>query len=220
MAIELGSAYFPSWEESPGNWDECYLGGLLLPGVCAITGLDCGPRIDKQTRRKKEGQKFADSGMKPATFTIGLTMVNQHWAEWLDILPKIYSIKPSGPREPLPIVHPLPNHMGIDVVYVKSVKPSDPTDAGIFKVSIDVEQWFQELKDPKTSKKINPKASLAALSKLGRAALQSGIVTAIPPVGPLLDRFVYGKPQPPAQKKKTKRGDKGSGGTSIPGGKR
>lgn len=210
MAIDLASSYFPSWEESPSVWDECWLGGSLLPGVTMISSIDCGPRIDKQTRRKREGQKFADDGMKPAKFTITQTIPPQLWGAWVDVLPKIYTTKPKGPREPLPIVHPLPNHMGIDTVYVTSVKPGDPGDSGFFKVSIEVEQWFAELKEPNTKNKVDPKLSLAALSNLGKAALDSGLVTALPPVGPLLSRAIYGKP-PPAketpQKKQTTRGD-------------
>lgn len=211
MAIDLASSYFPSWEESPSVWDECWLGGSLLPGVTMISSIDCGPRIDKQTRRKREGQKFADDGMKPAKFTITQTIPPQLWGTWVDTLPKIYTTKPKGPREPLPIVHPLPNHMGIDTVYVISVKPSDPGDSGFFKVSIDVEQWFAELKEPNTKNKIDPKKSLAALSDLGKAALNTGIIPAfLPPAGPILSRMIYGKP-PPAketpQKKQTTRGD-------------
>ncbi len=205
MAIDLASSYFPSWEESPLSWDELYLGGVLLPGIPSISSLTCGPKIDKQKKRKTEGQKFVDDGMKPAKFSITQTMIARHWPLWLDVLPLIYSVKPKAQRSPLSIVHPLVNSMGVDVVYVTEVKPSD--------------QEVPEV-NPNTAKKAEAKMLADNASKLGRALLESGALFGIPPAGPLLARAIYGKPQPPPEAKKGKRGDSGSGGSSGPSGKR
>lgn len=150
-----------SWIDNPRAWNTCYIGLAELPGIATVSAVPCGPRIDKQKRRKKEGSKLKDEGLKPAEFSIELWMTAAEWTRWLAILPMIHSVKIGDAREPKQIVHPLPNHMGVKTIYIKSVKPGMPTAKGGFKVTIDVEQWFAEQPDTKAKSKVKSNSVVA-----------------------------------------------------------
>ncbi len=142
-----------SWIDNPEAWNTVYLGQVQLPGIATVGEIPCGPRLDAQKKRKTEGQKLKDFGAEPAKFDITLFINGALWYHWLTILPKIHSAQPSNPRQPLQIIHPLPNSMGVHTVYVRKVKPGPPSAARGMIIKIEVEQWFAEQPETKTKNK-------------------------------------------------------------------
>lgn len=147
------------WIDNPAAWNEVYLADIKLPGIASVGDIECGPRFDKQTRRKREGTKLRDNGIEPAKFTIELLMTGAQWGDWRTVIPKIWSVAPTNARQPFTIKHPLPNSMGVDTVYILKIAPGAPTAKGGFKVKIKVEQWFPELPEAKPKTKVKSPVS-------------------------------------------------------------
>ena len=149
----------PFWVDEGGDeqaWDFCWLGEDLLPGLVEV---EAGKSrdVDVQKNKGTDGAALSDDGYVPAAVTITLRMwTREQWAAWQDVYPKIDPQRPGGLRQPLSIVHPEPNHRGIDTIYVTSISGSSPRRGGVKTETIECLQWFPAPKPVKKSTKPKP----------------------------------------------------------------
>ena len=64
----------PFWEDNPDAWDAVYLGGMRIPGLCAVSGKGFEQRIDKKKTAGKHGAKLTHTGNDCADFEIAVRM--------------------------------------------------------------------------------------------------------------------------------------------------
>jgi len=158
---------FTDWIEDAA-WDMVQLGGVFLPGVCTVEGLEVGLDVDVQKKRKKEKAKLRDNGLSPCAFQIVVELTAADWPQWVQILPAIKP-KTGGIRTPLAITHPLVNLNDIRDVYVHKIHYDAPSARKGMKISIRIAEWFEEEKDAKQSK--TPEAKPPRNPKIATAAL-------------------------------------------------
>lgn len=145
----------PAWGgDTPDQeaWDVCSLGGVLLPGIASVTVSGRGRNIDEQASKGTDGVELKDNGLTVAKISIRLVLTETDWPDWLNVLPKIDPQRPGAMRQPLQIVHPEPNHVGIELVYVREISGEPPDLVNGKVITIDCGQWFPQKKATKTSK--------------------------------------------------------------------
>lgn len=133
-------------------WNFCWLGEDLLPGIVEVT---CPKTrsVDVKKQKGTDGAELEDTGYEPAKVTIKLKITDaEQWEAWLAVLPKIDPQKPGGLRQPLAILHPEPNSMGVTTVYVTTISGDPPTARSGKTITIECLQWFPAPKATKTSK--------------------------------------------------------------------
>lgn len=134
------------------GWNFVWLGDALLPGVATVT---CKKErsVDVKKRKGDDGAELEDTGYEPAQVTIKLKITNaDEWAAWQEVRPKFDPQKAGGLRQPLAILHPEPNAMDVNEVYVTSIEGDPPTARSGKLITIECLQWFPAPKPAKTSK--------------------------------------------------------------------
>jgi hypothetical protein len=151
-------------QNAGSSWDIVQLGGVFLPGVCTVDGLDIGRDIDVQKKKKKEKARLRDNGLSPVTFEIIVELTAKQWPDWLRVRPQIQP-KTGGVRTPLQVVHPLVNAHEIDNVYVSRIKIDSPSPRKGMKIIIKVGEWFEEEKESKGPSKKLPASLTPAYAR-------------------------------------------------------
>lgn len=153
----VGAETFINGQYAGSSWDICQLGTVYLPGIITIEDFEYGQDIDIQKRRKKEKPRIRDNGLAPCAFTIKCEIKASQWLEWQQKLPSIQPRRAGAVREPLNIVHPLPNTYGVTTIYVHKIKQPPPSARKGGIIEIRVAEWFEEEKETKgpTKKKAN-----------------------------------------------------------------
>lgn len=144
----MAEASAGSWIEDD-SWDFVQLGGVFLPGVCTVSRFKDGLDIDVQKKRKKEKARLRDNGIAPCAFSIKCELTGADWAPWKKVLPVIKPRRPGAIRQPMKIVHPLPNLHGIENVYVHEIEYDEPTPRKGMIITILVGEWFEGETDAK-----------------------------------------------------------------------
>lgn len=144
---------FPTWSGAGGiaddAWNTVILGNVTIPGMCSVKGLDAGLKADKRRKRGADGATSRDLGIEPSKFTIETVLTEDDWPAWLVALPKINPRTVGRVRQPVEIVHPAPNMVGVTQVRIVKLQMDPPTARGGMLIKIQLEEWFGESKDIK-----------------------------------------------------------------------
>ncbi len=158
-------ATVPIWDGSGDDqaWDALILGGVFMPGVPDVT-VTAASTIDVKKPSGKALATMTDEGDEPASVDITLQLINQGD---LDALPAALAVlKPmreGGKKEPLEIIYPSVNLMGVESIVIKSIKMPKPTAKNGWFITIKAFQWVPEPKKQKAFAKKKLKAPLTIL---------------------------------------------------------
>lgn len=120
QVVDFGEG--PTYATSP--WDTLTLGGMKLPGVCAVT---CQPQreVDKKKPHGGDGAKVTIRGYLPSEVMINLTIwTGEQWKIWQQIAQKLWPRAGKPAADPFDIVHPETALWGIKSVIVISPSSS------------------------------------------------------------------------------------------------
>jgi len=131
-------------------WDFLWLGGGLVPGLCALFDISKERSIDLAKQKGKDGITLTDNGYNgaPCKATQILWKKSQ-WDDFTDWLPNYDPQRPGGVRTPLDIVHPAAALLGVRSVYLTKIHTSNPVN-GILRVDFEMVQWFPSTATAKT----------------------------------------------------------------------
>lgn len=114
----------PFWDDEPDLWDEVQLGGDKLPGLCVIDDGEIGRKLDLRKSPGTDGGRIVDKGYDLGKLKISVTIwTAEQFSAWETLLPKILPRRKLTDRQPLEIVHPAINEIGIDAVYIVKISP-------------------------------------------------------------------------------------------------
>jgi hypothetical protein len=130
---------------SKANWDQITIGSTTFPGVWTIEG-GVSRRLDVKTRKGQDGATIKDEGYENALITLtGRFESELDWEAILKGIKELHPRKKGAARDPLPIIHPSIASLGIEAVYVVSIK--FPTiDGGILTQVIEVLEYTPQPK--------------------------------------------------------------------------
>lgn len=144
---------YPSWIEDPDAWDRVQIGDFYLPGLCTVMGLESGIDVDVKKTKGKDGATSEDNGIDPAKFDIEVHLIDdEDFRSWLSIFPKINPRRPGAARQPLEVVHPEPNLLGISQIIVKNIRCGVPSARGGKKYTLQCQEYFPAPKPVNKSK--------------------------------------------------------------------
>jgi hypothetical protein len=141
-------ASIPIWDGSGDDfaWDALILGGEFMPGVPTVK-CDVENSLDKKKPSGAQGAKISDEGQEPAQISISLQLINEgDLAALARVLPKIRPPRKGGKRDPLAIVHPNPNILGVESVVIETISMPQPSAADGWVISIGAVEWVPEPK--------------------------------------------------------------------------
>ncbi|MHA1572453.1 MAG: hypothetical protein ACTSX8_00510 [Alphaproteobacteria bacterium] len=110
------------WDERTGaltEWDLLILAGEVWPGIVTIDGQGVSRQIDVKKPKGGDQARLTDEGYRNGKFKATLEIWERaQWEELQRLLPLIHPRRKGGARTPLQIIHPAPNLLGIDNVYI------------------------------------------------------------------------------------------------------
>lgn len=127
-------------------WDLLWLGGGLVPGLCADFDIVKSRSIDIAKQKGTDGITLTDNGYDgaPVKATQILWTQNQ-WDDFQEWLPNYDPQRPGGSRTPLDIIHPAATLLSVASVYLNKIHVSQPVK-GILRVDFEMTQWFAATK--------------------------------------------------------------------------
>jgi hypothetical protein len=156
------TSQIPSWIDSR-DWDTCLLGDAIIPGIVSVSGLKCGLDVDTKKAKGADLPTSTDNGIKANRFKLHVWITASQYPEWLAALPTFNPLRPGRARQPLGIIRPDVNELGIRNVRVIEIESEPPTARGGKRYTIEVEPWFdapKPVKKKETPKIANSKGSI------------------------------------------------------------
>lgn len=136
------------------SWQVVFVAGIGLPGVPMVS-VTWDTELDIKKPSGKSGATMTSEGDNPATVTILMTLATR---DDLDLLPEaLAALKPQSDgaaKQPLDIIYPSVNALGVESIVVKSIVMPPPTAGAGWPITINARQWVPK---PKTQKKLKPK---------------------------------------------------------------
>lgn len=131
------------WDETKGAcWDRLVLDGEALPGVWSVEG-ECEFELDKKKSKGKDGASVSNQGYVPAEIVLHGEIHNRkEWSEMQPVLRALHPRKKGGSKNPIKVEHPALAVMGIDTVFMRSIKPPEISD-GKLTLRIGVVEWIR-----------------------------------------------------------------------------
>jgi hypothetical protein len=159
----MAATQYPGWSGAGGDtdrdWDTAILGGIILPGIVSVESLKVGIDVDTKKPKGSDQATSTDNGLEPAKFRIVVWLVtHEHWFELQAGLDSWNPRRPGRQRQPVELLHPLPNTFGIRNVRVLSVEASQPSAKSGMRVVIEVAEWFAAPKAT-VNKKVKPETA-------------------------------------------------------------
>jgi hypothetical protein len=123
-------------------WDFVWLGGGLVPGMCADFDISKERAIDMAKQKGQDGITLTDNGYEGAPCKMTQILWTQaQWDDFTEWLPNYDPQRPGGSRTPLDIVHPAAALLSVRSVYLRKIHLSNPVK-GILRVDFEMVQWF------------------------------------------------------------------------------
>jgi hypothetical protein len=134
------------------SWDQVSIGGAILPGIWELSG-SVQRNIDIKGQRRKDGAIIKDMGYEPGKLSLhGRIIEENDWELLKASLAAIHPRKKGLGRNPLPLIHPAANALGLDKVYVVSIDVPRLVSQ-VLEVSIELIEWFPGPKEIKATAK-------------------------------------------------------------------
>lgn len=144
-------ASLPFWDsEDEGEasaWDECELGGVLLPGLSDVR-VKPKRKLDVQEGSGTDYDSVADKGQRSADVKVVVRMWERaHWERWQDeVIPKIWPAAGKGKAGPLDIAHPRAALYRVTSFVIADI--DDDIDDGVMTVTLSGFAWGKPKPSP------------------------------------------------------------------------
>ncbi len=156
------------WTEA--EWGACTLGSARLPGSWEVDA-EAARDIDIKTQKDRDGAIIKDKGYKNADITLVGTIANKDdWNALGKALKEIHPRRKGADRQPLAVVHPALNVLGITTVYVVSISAPQLSSSELATVRIRCLEWIPQ---PKPVAKSKPKP-ISAEQRAANASVTKG----------------------------------------------
>jgi hypothetical protein len=169
----------PGWTGSEigkvNPWNTAVLGTVNVPGVVTVEDLEVGIDIDTKRSKGKDKPTSTDNGLRPARFKLRVWLNESMWLAWQLVSPNFQPRRPGRERQPLTIIRPEVNHLGIHEVRIAGIKMDAPTAKGGLVIKILCEEWFDKPVETKKTGKTAVPASVQSQATV--AARDAGILT-------------------------------------------
>lgn len=167
--LDTTGAQLPYWDDVEGPcWDVLALEGVVLPGVWRIEG-DCERDIDRKKAKGADGAQLSDHGYESAELTLhGQITTRAEWRDMQAVLRELHPRKKGGPSNPIQADHPGLAVMGIQTIFLKSIRPPEVDSDGKMQLRIVCYEWI------KPTPKKEPAVTAAGTSDLSTT---SGLFT-------------------------------------------
>ncbi|MGZ3454446.1 MAG: hypothetical protein ACXWUG_20255 [Polyangiales bacterium] len=140
----------PFWNDDPESWDTAVVGGVQLPGLARIDGLELASKWDVKEAPGTDGATETYQGYTPSSFTLLLRMWERdQWTAWLGLVPKFRPRPGKESPDPVEVVHPELAAWGIARAIIRKLKPKKSDD--VYEVSFDMLEYFPQPKKSVTS---------------------------------------------------------------------
>ena len=162
----------PFWEQA--DWGNLTLGSNKLPGKWEVEG-EAARRIDVKERKDQDGANIKDLGYSNAEITlVGRIATQEDFEKLQKCLKEIHPRRKGAARDPLTIVHPATDTIGVNSVYVLAIETPKLGEDGIVEQRIRCLEWVKP-KDPAKKKQSPISAqSLAIAQRAANASVTRG----------------------------------------------
>jgi hypothetical protein len=143
----MASPVLPEWtgaDPAAVAFNTAVLGGVQLPGVITVDGLECAIDVDTKKAKGSDKPTSTDNGVKPAKFELDQWINTSMWPATQVAIAQINPRRVGRERSPVQIVHPLVNLLEITNVRIISVAPKHPTARGGMHIRWRLEEWFDK----------------------------------------------------------------------------
>jgi hypothetical protein len=135
----------PFWNDDPESWDTAIVGGVALPGLARIDGLELASKWDVKEAPGTDGATETYQGYTPAAFQIFLRMwEREQWRAFLKLVPRLRPKPGKNTPDAVDVVHPELSAWGISRAIVRKIKPKKSDD--FYDVSFDMLEYFPQPK--------------------------------------------------------------------------
>lgn len=141
-----------SWETAPELWHTLNLGGEVWPGLWTVTTDGIKRELKISKAKGEDGLSIRDEGMTAPRVVCEGIILSREFPALQEKLRKHSPKQPGGLRTPLTIVHPIPNTLGIDKIYIDGTTITHPTSADPMRCKLECIQWFPAPKPVKKGK--------------------------------------------------------------------
>jgi hypothetical protein len=140
----------PFWNDDPTSWDTVVIGGVTLPGLARIEGLELASKWDVKEAPGSDGATETYQGYTPAAFQIVLRMWERdQWLAFLKLATRFRPRPGKNTPDPVDVVHPELAVWGISRAIVRKLKPKKSTD--FYDVAFDMLEYFPQPKKSVTA---------------------------------------------------------------------
>lgn len=142
--------YWGATDATAGAWDQVYVEGFLVPGICKIASPKLKRALEKKKPKGKDGARVKDNGYAGAEFTLQVQLVTaDDWFKWQDFFPRLHPKEKGGKRKPVRVHHPVLTAHNLTRFYAEEFELPVPNDSGIGETTIK----FTEVTKPKVIKR-------------------------------------------------------------------
>jgi hypothetical protein len=135
----------PHWDQN--DWGNLTLGSNTLPGKWEVEG-EASRKVDIKERKDQDGAVIKDQGYSNAEITLVGRIFNKDQFDKLQkALKEIHPRRKGAARDPLAVVHPALDTIGVSLVYVLAIEAPKLGDDGIVEVRIRCLEWIPKPKD-------------------------------------------------------------------------
>lgn len=149
-------AQIPAWVDDQGaaDWNTAILGDTIVPGLVSVEDLEVGVDVDTKKSKGKDCPTSTDNGLRPSKWKLRVWLNRSMWRDFQLAAPSFQPRRPGRERQPLQIIRPEINFLGITQCRVAGIKLDSPTAKGGMVIKIMCEEWFD--KPVETKKKETP----------------------------------------------------------------
>lgn len=142
----------PHWDQT--DWGNLTLGSNMLPGKWEVEG-EAARKVDVKERKDQDGAIIKDQGYSNAEITlVGRIFDKDQFDKLQKALKEIHPRRKGAARDPLAVVHPALDTIGVSLVYVLAIEAPKLDERGIVEVRIRCLEWTAQ---PKATAKHKPK---------------------------------------------------------------
>jgi hypothetical protein len=138
----------PHWDQT--DWGNLTLGSGQLPGKWEVEG-EAARSIDIKKGKGVDGARVRDHGYTNAEITlVGRIATKEDFDKLKAALKQIHPRRKGAARDPLTVVHPALDTLGVNAVYVTAIDAPKLGQDGIVETRIKCLEWLPQ---PKPTKK-------------------------------------------------------------------
>jgi len=140
----------PHWDQT--DWGNLTLGSAPLPGKWEVEG-EVSRKVDVKERKDQDGAVIKDQGYSNAEITlVGRVFTEDQFQKLQQALKEIHPRRKGAARDPLVVVHPALDALGINAVYVIAIEAPRLGADDIVETRIRCLEWIPKPKNTKKKK--------------------------------------------------------------------